>query len=317
LGDCPEGSRPAVCECASTRLSFLTIWPKSLDSTDNEVPANNEVRANRLPAFVLRLTSVVQKSIRAERTFLSYDDLTTAELKERLGRVEESLRRSERLAIAGRYAGAVMHEVNNPLEAINNLVYLTQRESHNAEQVRRNMRDAEAQLERLGEITRKTLSYYREQSEAKDFDLVEIAESALRIHAHRFSANSVVVRRHFPQRVLTRVFAGEILQVFSNLILNALDALPETNAVLWMRVRMLGERGHIIIADNGRGIHPAMHKTLFEPYITTKNLGTGIGLWLSKRIIDKHRGTIRFRSSQVPGRNGTIFRVSLPLRQLQ
>ena len=248
---------------------------------------------------------------------MCHDDLTTAELKERLVRVEESLRQSERHAIAGRYAGAVMHEVNNPLEALNNLVYLTQRESHHAEQVRKNMHDAEAQLERLGEITRKTLSYYREQSEAKDFDLVEIAESALRIHAHRFSANSVVVRRHFPQPVVTKVFAGEILQVFSNLILNALDALPETNAVLWMRVRMLGQRGHIIVADNGRGIHPSMHNTLFEPYVTTKSSGTGIGLWLSKRIIDKHRGTIRFRSSQAPGRSGTIFRLSLPLGQAQ
>ena len=248
---------------------------------------------------------------------MCHDDLTTAELKERLVRVEESLRQSERHAIAGRYAGAVMHEVNNPLEALNNLVYLTQRESHHAEQVRKNMHDAEAQLERLGEITRKTLSYYREQSEAKDVDLVEIAESALRIHAHRFSANSVVVRRHFPQPVVTKVFAGEILQVFSNLILNALDALPETNAILWMRVRMLGQRGHIIIADNGRGIHPSMHNTLFEPYVTTKSSGTGIGLWLSKRIIDKHRGTIRFRSSQAPGRSGTIFRLSLPLGQAQ
>lgn len=244
---------------------------------------------------------------------MPYDDLTLAELTDRLLRVEESLRQSERLVIAGRYGAAVLHEVNNPLEALNNLVYLTQRDSHHAEQVRRNMRDAEAQLERLGEITRKTLSYYREQSEAKDFDLVEIAESALRMHAHRLSANSVVVRKYFPQPVVTNVFAGEMLQVFSNLILNALDALPHTDAVIWMRVRMLGERGHIMIADNGCGIHPSMYKTLFEPYVTNKSSGTGIGLWLSKRIIDKHRGTIRFRSSQAPGRNGTIFRLSLPV----
>jgi len=273
------------------------------------------VLANRLLAFIFRLISVVLKSFHAKDFSLSYDDLTIAELKERLVRTEESLRQSERLAIAGRYAGAVMHEVNNPLEALNNLVYLTRRAPHDQEQIGRNMRVAEAQLERLGEITRKTLSFYREQGEAKDLDLVEIAESALRIHAHRFSANSVTVRKHFPQPVVTRVFAGEILQVVSNLILNALDALPETNAVLWMRIRMLGERGHIMIADNGRGIHPSMHKTLFEPYVTTKSSGTGIGLWLSKRIIDKHRGTIRFRSSQVPGRNGTIFRLSLPLGQ--
>jgi len=246
---------------------------------------------------------------------MSHDDLTIAELKERLVRAEESLRQSERLAIAGRHAGAVIHEVNNPLEALGNLVYLTQRSSHDSKKVRRNMHEAQAQLERLGEITRKTLSFYREQSEATDFDLVEIAELALRIHAHRLFENSVTVRKHFPQPVVARVFPGEILQVFSNLILNALDALPDTDAVLCMRVRMLGERGHITIADNGGGIHPSMYKTLFEPYVTTKSSGTGIGLWLSKRIIDKHRGTIRFHSSQVRGRNGTIFRLSLPLGQ--
>jgi signal transduction histidine kinase len=244
---------------------------------------------------------------------LSDGDLTTEELKDRLRRAEESLRKSERLAIAGRHTGAVMHEVNNPLEALNNLVYLTKNEAHNAEEVRRNMQVAEEQLARLGEITRKTLSFYREEAEGKDFDLIEIAESALRIHSHRFSANSVAVRTEFPQRVVARVFAGEILQVFSNLILNALDALPDSDAVLRLRVRRRGERAHIVIADNGHGIHPSMQKCLFEPYVTNKKEGTGIGLWLSKRIVDKHRGTIRFRSSQLPGRNGTIFRLSLPL----
>ena len=118
------------------------------------------------------------------------DDPTTEQLRARLRMAEESLRKSERLAIAGRFAGAIVHEVNNPLEALANLVYLTQQEANRPDNVRKNMQVAETQLNRLAEITRKTLSFYREQSEAKEFDLVEVAESALRIHAHRFAAGS-------------------------------------------------------------------------------------------------------------------------------
>jgi signal transduction histidine kinase len=251
----------------------------------------------------------------AWENFVLERDLTYEDLKDRLRKAEESLRRNEKLAIAGRYAGAVMHEVNNPLEAITNLVYLTKSEAHDAESVRRNMRVVEAQLVRLGEITRQTLSFYREEAGAKDFDLVEIAESALRIHSHRFCAKSIAVRKELPQRLVARVFAGEILQVFSNLILNALDALPDNDGILCLRLRKFNEHVHILIADNGHGIHPSLHKGPFEPYVTNKKEGTGVGLWLSKRIIENHRGTIRFRSSLLSGKSGTVFLLTLPVEE--
>jgi signal transduction histidine kinase len=203
--------------------------------------------------------------------------------------------------------------VNNPLEALTNLVYLTKQEAHDPDYVRRNMLVAETQLDRLGEIARKTLSFYREQSEAKEFDLVEIAESALRIHAHRLSAGSVELRKDLPEKLMVRALGGEILQVFTNFILNAIDAMPENGAVLCLRMRTDKERAHITISDNGHGIPPSIRKSLFEPYVTHKSTGTGVGLWLSKRILDKHKGTIRFRSSHEPGKSGTTFRVSLPL----
>lgn len=224
---------------------------------------------------------------------------------------EESLRRSERLAIAGRFAGAIVHEVNNPLEALANLVYLTKQEADRPDHVRKNMLVAETQLNRLAEITRKTLSFYREQSEAKQFDLVEIAESALRIHAHRLS--SIELRKKLPDQLMVKALGGELLQVFSNFILNALDALPAKDAVLCLRMRADEKRAYITISDNGHGIHPSIRKDLFEPYVTNKSSGTGVGLWLSKRILEKHQGTIRFRSSNQPGSCGTTFRVSLPI----
>jgi len=217
------------------------------------------------------------------------------------------------LAIAGRFAGAVLHEVNNPLEALCNLVYLTKQDALNPDHVLRNMAVAQAQLDRLGEITRKTLSFYREQQEAKQLDLVEIAESALRIHAHRLSAPSIKLQKDLPEQLIVKALGGELLQVFSNFILNALDALPEKDAVLCLRMRGDKKRAYFTIADNGHGIHPSMRKRLFEPYSSNKSNGTGVGLWLSKQILEKHKGTVRFRSSHKPGQCGTTFRVSLPI----
>jgi signal transduction histidine kinase len=244
---------------------------------------------------------------------LPENDLTNEQLRERLRAAEESLERSERLAIAGRFAGAIVHEVNNPLEALSNLVYLTNQQAHHAEHVRKNMQVAEGQLNRLAEITRKTLSFYREQTEAKQFDLVDIAESALRIHSHRFASRSIELRKELPEQLMVQAMGGELLQVFSNFILNALDALPEKEAVLCLRMRADKERAHITISDNGHGIHPSIRKRLFEPYVSNKSSGNGIGLWLSKRIIEKHHGSIWFRSSHEPGQSGTTFRVSLPI----
>ena len=246
---------------------------------------------------------------------MSDPDLTNEELKRRLHSAEEALRRSERLAIAGRYAGAVMHEVNNPLEAITNLVFLSKNEADDAAQVRRNMQIAEDQLERLGEITRKTLSFYREGAKPEDFDLVEIAEAALRIHLRGSAADSVTVMKQLPERAIVSGCAGEILQVLSNFILNSMHALPEEDAALRLRLRIIGSKAHITIADNGCGIPPALHKSLFKPYITGRRGGTGLGLWLSRQIIERHHGTIRFRSSQRQGRNGTVFLLTLPLNQ--
>jgi signal transduction histidine kinase len=240
-------------------------------------------------------------------------DPTNEQLRERLRMAEESLRRSERLAIAGRFAGAIIHEVNNPLEALSNLVYLTKQEAQDPENVRKNMLVAETQLNRLGEITRKTLSFYRDQSDPKPFDLVEIAESALRIHAHRLSASSIELRKQLPNKLIVKASGGEILQVLSNLVLNAIDALPEKGAVLCLRLKADKKRAYLTISDNGHGIPPAARKNLFEPYVSNKKSGTGVGLWLSKRILDKHRGTIRFRSSHEAGKSGTTFRVSLPI----
>jgi signal transduction histidine kinase len=113
--------------------------------------------------------------------------------------------------------------------------------------------------------------------------------------------------------VTASVFGAEILQVISNLLLNSLDAFPKRDAQLRIRVRAAKDSVHITVADNGSGIHPEVIKHLFEPCQTTKTYGTGLGFWLSKRIVDKHRGKLTVRSSQTKGRGGTTFRLSLPI----
>jgi signal transduction histidine kinase len=227
--------------------------------------------------------------------------------------MEEALQRSERLMVANRYAGAVMHEINNPLESIINLVYITKKAPDDAPLVLRNMEIAEEQLARLTEIARATLSFYREQSEAKDFDLIAIAEAALLIHSRRASRQGVEIHRNLRQPVTTRVFAGEILQVLSNLIINALDAVPETGGVLSMRVRTYRGKVHISVTDNGDGITRAMSKFLFQAHHTTKSHGTGLGLWVSKSIAEKHNGTITYHRENRSGKTGTTFRLTLPI----
>ena len=112
---------------------------------------------------------------------------------------------------------------------------------------------------------------------------------------------------------MVKAMGGELLQVFSNFILNALDALPEKDAVLCLRMRADKERAYITISDNGHGIHPSIRTRLFEPYVSNKSSGNGVGLWLSKRILEKHKGSVRFRSSHEPGKSGTTFRVWLPI----
>jgi signal transduction histidine kinase len=244
-------------------------------------------------------------------------DMTNEQtLRERLNQAERALERSERLAVASRYAGAIMHEVNNPLEAITNLVYLTKIQKGDPRQVFENMLVIEEQLATLGRVTSQALTFHREHAEAKEFDLVDIAESALRLHADKLARHQISVDRQFQGPARATVFGSEILQVLSNLILNAVDALPRDQGRISVRVKSRGQLVHILVSDNGEGIPDEFSSRLFEPYVTSKISGTGLGLWLSHRIVSKHRGTLRFRSSRKRGRSGTCFRISLPMAQL-
>ena len=233
------------------------------------------------------------------------------EITEQLRQAQEALRRSEQFALAGRFAGAVMHEINNPLEAITNLVYLAKLEAHDPERVRCYVQQAEEQLDLVRTIARQTLSFYREQHRTHDVDVVELFESALRIHTRFLREKQVDIQRQLPHTLVIQANSGELLQVLSNLIVNALEALSHRGR-LYLRARSDNEEVHITVADNGCGIPEEFRRNLFVPFHTSKGqAGTGLGLWLSKSLVEKHRGRIRCRTSVRVGRSGTTFRISL------
>jgi signal transduction histidine kinase len=237
--------------------------------------------------------------------------------EERALRLETALRRSEKLAMAGRLAASVMHEINNPAQAIAELVYLIGKEADHPDLVRARAAQIEEQLVRIQHIARQTLSYFRESPRRLTKDLVPLVDAALRYHAGLLEEKHLTVKKEMPDMLLASVFAGDFLQLVSNLVGNAAEALP-VGGTLCIRLRVSKldgpAKGRLTVADNGRGIPPAMQARMFEAFQSDKaEAGNGLGLWITKNIVEKHRGRIHWRSSTKDGARGTAFSVLLPL----
>lgn len=234
---------------------------------------------------------------------------------DKLQKLQEALRESQCLAAAGQFAAAILHEINNPLEAISNLNYLVQLEAGNPARVREYSRMLGEQLSHLAEIARRSLNFYRSADTLQEVALSSLAEAALRVHHPKISAKQIHLLKSISEDAVVKAHAGEMLQVMSNLIANAVDALP-MNGKLHLRVRKTEQEVHVTIADDGHGIPAPLIGKVFEPFFSTKKeRGTGLGLSISKAIVEKHRGRIRSRSSTREGRSGTAFRISLPLNR--
>ena len=231
---------------------------------------------------------------------------------------EEALRKAEKLAAMGRVAGIIAHEINNPLDAIRNAFYLLQGHRSLDEDARKYARIAEEELNRLAHITRQTLSFYRESKEPVPFSISEIINDILSLQLRLLERNGIVLEKEYSSEGLVLGFPGELKQVFLNLIGNAIQAMPQGGR-LRIRVSEAMERGRqregvrILILDTGSGIRPEDAKQLFEPFFTTKSTkGTGLGLWISKGIVQKYQGLIRFRSIRLLRGNITAFSVFIP-----
>ena len=232
---------------------------------------------------------------------------------ERGEQIQEILRQNQELTVAGQFAATVMHEINGPLEAVNNLNYLIQQEADDPAKVRLYSGMLDEQLLTLTKLSRQTLSFYRSSETRESIAISALAEAALRVHQKKISAKRINLRKRFKAEVSAEVHAGEMLQVLSNLVANAIDALPE-NGILYISVKRSGDEAHVTVADNGSGIPALILPRIFDPFFTTKKEhGTGLGLAISKAIVEKYHGRIRSRTATRPSRNGTAFRISIPL----
>lgn len=233
-------------------------------------------------------------------------------------RAQEALRRSEKLAVTGRLAASIAHEINNPLEAVTNLLYLMRSEP-SQEKMQAYLAEAERELARVTEITTQTLRFYREPNKPLETELANVLRSVLVLYQSRLTAADVSVEQQIRETFLTVLSSpGELRQVIANIIGNSIDAMRRGGRLRIRISRRKAARGafavRLTIADTGSGIPAHLLPKIFEPFITTKGeTGTGLGLWVTEEIIKKNGWKIQVRSSQCPGRSGTTFSLYMPL----
>jgi PAS domain S-box-containing protein len=234
-------------------------------------------------------------------------------------KIGRALRTTEKLAAAGRMAATVAHEINNPLEAVTNLVYLAKRDLSNTERVTGYLELASRELDRVAHITRQTLGFYRDTSSPVTLNVAQTLDDLLLLYEKRFESRRIKVMKQYDKDLEITALAGEIRQAFSNLITNAIDAMPEGGTLVlrvakshdWSNLHFHGVR--ITVLDTGSGIEPRHRKNVFQPFFTTKSdVGTGLGLWITRGIVEKHRGSIRMKSRTGQKGHGTAFSIFLP-----
>lgn len=235
---------------------------------------------------------------------------------------EQALRSSDRLASAGRLSATIAHEIRNPLDTVSNLIYLLRHEQQSDNATGQYLELASEELARIAQITGQLLTFHREAQAPVDVNLADVLESVLVLFAPQIRKAHIEVEQRFEALPPVRGFPGELRQVFSNLVGNALDAMSNGGKlILHVRESSLGSdptrRGvRVTILDTGAGIPAGVRKNLFAPFFTTKGeKGTGLGLWVSRGIIEKHEGTIHLASRRQAGKSGTAFSVFLPFQQ--
>jgi PAS domain S-box-containing protein len=231
---------------------------------------------------------------------------------------QEALLRAEKLAAVGRLAASMAHEINNPLEAVTNTLFLARTHPEVTPVLRELLQVAEQELSRVASITRQTLGFFRGASEPATSSVADILEDALALYETKIRARNIRLVKQVRFNGSVHARPRELRQAFSNLVANSLDAVPDGGDLMvrvsrgrdW-RTGMPGIT--VTVADSGLGIEPQHRKRIFEPFFTTKrDTGTGLGLWLTREIVLRHSGRIRFRTNSRPGRSGTTISIFLP-----
>ena len=234
---------------------------------------------------------------------------------------EEALRTAEKLAVTGRMMAGIAHEINNPLESVSNLIFLVRIESKENPRVLEYLDITENELKRVAAITKQTLQFYRDPLTPTQVDAREILEDVLRLFATRLASKQIDQQLDVRVQILFEAIRGEIRQVLINLVGNAIDAVSSGGKIhVAAEIVREAEREmvKIRIEDNGVGLAATKVERLFQPFFSTKGAhGTGLGLWVSKGIVEKHEGSITLRSDRTGGDNATTATVMLPLHARQ
>jgi len=264
---------------------------------------------------LFRLPALMEWMLRqSHRTAIPSEDLGSE-----MDRTAEILRDNQKLVTIGRLAGSIAHEINNPLEAVTNLLYLMEVEDGLSGNSRQYLTLAQQELARVVEISKQTLNFYREANSPVRSDVSDLVEEVMVLFSRKMAEKNLDVVRQYRRADKLLVYPGEIRQVLSNLITNAMEASPE-HGRLFLRIRptrkwsdtgIFGVR--ISIGDKGGGIAPEVRHRLGEPFFTTKGHGgTGLGLWVTRSIVHRYGGELQLRSSIGKDRHGSVFSIFLP-----
>jgi PAS domain S-box-containing protein len=229
---------------------------------------------------------------------------------------QEVLRKAEKLAAAARLAATVAHEINNPLESVGNLIYLAKAVPEMPDEANQHLTLAEQELARVSHLTRQTLGFYRESNAPVWVEVPALIQSVLTLYSNKFTIKNITVECEFGECPPIQVIRGEMHQVIANLISNAADAVGN-NGIIKVRLtcseRADGQVVHLVVEDDGPGVAAENVNRIFEPFFTTKkDVGTGLGLWVVKEIVERHGGNVEVSSQDGASLRGAVFTVLLP-----
>jgi signal transduction histidine kinase len=224
-----------------------------------------------------------------------------------------------RVAPTGEFLAAAAHELKNPMEAMGNLLYLLRQNSSLDEQAFKHLALLEQELDRMRVVVAQTLGIFRKSVRAEPVQISDLLDAVVSFYAHKIRHKRLTVHKRYTCSGVVQAVPSELRQVFTNLVINALEAAPVGGKLVlrispWKEFAHPARRGvRVTIADNGPGIAPQYRRRIFEPFFTTKgDKGNGLGLWVSRGIVSKYGGLVRFRTNVRPGRSGTAFSVFLP-----
>jgi signal transduction histidine kinase len=236
-------------------------------------------------------------------------------------KAETALIQSEKLAAVGRLASSISHEINNPLEAITNLLYLIAMDKNLPDELKGFVHMAQSELSRVSQIATQTLRFHRQAVAPTLVTAQDLVGAVVRLYTGRLANSNINIEARYATGTRILCFENDIRQVLNNLIANAIDAMRTGGRLI---VRAHDSHRHtgdgcagvrLTIADTGHGMSARVLARAFEPFFTTKDLnGTGLGLWISEGIVQRHQGRLYVRSSDNPAHHGTIFTLFLPCK---